>query len=124
LVKAGIAALVSLSILIFGADTVQARLGTVQHLVPDCVMKLLSDPPSRRTLGIGLLISVGIDLWTVLSGSACMLTALTLVYGEKNKRSFFHRQLATLALAAIMVPFGLVSLALIAVLPGVIDRWR
>jgi len=119
-ITAGIAVLISLSILIFGADIVQARLGTVQHLVPAYLMKLLSDPHSRKTLGIGLLISVGIDLWTVLSGSACMLTALTLVYGEKNKRSFFHRQLATFALAAIMVPFGLVSLALIAILPGVI----
>jgi membrane protein len=118
-IVAGMTVLVSLSILLFGAETVQARLGTVQ--VPDYVMKLLSDPHSRRTLRTGLLISVGIDLWTVFSGSACILTALTLVYGEKNKRSFLHSQLATLTLAAIMVPFGLVSLVLIAVLPGVID---
>lgn len=116
-----LAVLASLSLLIFNPLDVQRSVWPVEHLVPSYVMTLLSSPHSLQTLGIGLLVSVSVDLWTVLSGSSCMLAALGLIYGEKSKRSFINRQVAVVLLSAIMAPFVLVSLLLILVLPSVLD---
>lgn len=120
-IPAALAVLASLSLLIFDPGAVQRGIQPVQHVVPPYVLRLLSDPHSRTTLGIGLLVSLTIDLWSVLSGSSCMLTALSLVYGERRKRGFIDHQMAVLVLAAITVPFVLVSLILVIVLPAVID---
>lgn len=120
-IPATLAILASLSLLIFDPLDVQRTVRPVAHLVPPYVIRLLSSPHSRQTLGIGLLFSVTVDLWSVLSGGSCMLTALALVYGEKSKRGFISHQIAVLILAAIMAPFVLLSLLLILVLPSVLD---
>jgi membrane protein len=120
-IPATLAVLASASLLIFDPLDVRRSIYPVEHLVPPYVMRLLSDPHSRQTLGVGLLASVTIDLWSALAGSSCMLTALSVVYGEKGKRGFINRKVAVLVLAAIMAPFVLVSLLLILVLPSVID---
>ena len=120
-IPAGLAVLVSLSLLIFDASTVHRGVQLVERMVPPYVIRLLSDPHSRQTLGIGLLVSLAVDLWSVLSGSSCMLTALRVVYGERDKPSFVNRQVIAPVLAAITVPFASVSLALIVGLPAVMD---
>ena len=120
-IPATFAVLVSLGLLLFDPGALQRALQPVEHLIPSYVMRLLAAPHSRETLGIGLLVSLGIDLWTALSGSSGMLTALSLLSGSKTKPSFIHRQLAVLVLAAITVPFVLLALLLVVVLPVVID---
>ncbi|HWI25669.1 MAG TPA: YihY/virulence factor BrkB family protein [Stellaceae bacterium] len=120
-IPATLAILASLSLLIFDPLDVQRTVRPVAHLVPPYVIRLLSSPHSRQTLGIGLLFSVTVDLWSVLSGGSCMLTALGLVYGEKSKRGFINHQIAVLVLAAITAPFVLLSLLFILVLPSVLD---
>jgi len=121
-VPAALALFASLSLLLFDTSAVQRALRPVEPMVPYYVMQLLSDPHSRQTLGLGLLISLLIDVWSVLSGSSCMLTALTMVSGRTSKRSFLERHATILTLAAITVPFMLVSLILIGVLPAVRHR--
>ena len=115
------AVLTSLSLLIFDPVDVERAVQAVENVVPPYVIRLLSAPHSQQTLGIGLLITLIVDLWSVHSGSSCMLTALSLSFGNKSKRSFIGHQLAGLALAAITVPFMLVSLLLILVLPSVLE---
>jgi membrane protein len=120
-IPATLAVLASLSLLVFDPLDVQRSLRPVEHLAPPYVIRLLSAPHARQTLGIGLLVSVIIDLWSVLSGSSCMLTALSVVYGEKGKRGFINRQVAALMMATITAPFVFVSLLLILVLPSVLE---
>lgn len=120
-IPAGLAVLASLALLVFDTSVVHRFIQPVEQMVPPYVIRLLSDPHSRQTLGIGLVLTLAIDFWSVLSGSSCMLTALRLVYGERSKPSFINRQMIILVLAAITVPFALVSLALIVVLPAIID---
>jgi membrane protein len=120
-IPATLAVLASLSLLIFDPLDVQRSVRPVEHLVPSYVIKLLSSPHSRQALGIGLLVSVIVDLKSVLSGGSCMLTALGFAYGEKSKRGFINRLVAVLVLAAITVPFVLVSLLLILVLPSALE---
>src|SRR5215831_8309802 len=83
-VPATLAVLASLALLIFDPLDVQRSVRPVEHLAPSYVITLLSAPHSRQTLGMGLLVSIAIDLWSVRRGSSCMLTALSLVYGEKG----------------------------------------
>jgi membrane protein len=118
-IPATLAVLASLSLLIFDPLDVQRSVRPVAYLVPSYVIKLLSSPHSRQALGIGLLVSVIVDLKSVLSGGSCMLTALG--FGEKSKRGFINRLVAVLVLAAVTVPFVLVSLLLILVLPSVLE---
>jgi membrane protein len=120
-IPAALAVLTSVSLLIFGASAVQFGVRPIAHITPPYVMNLLSDPHSQRTLTTGLLVSLAIDVGSIYSGAACILTALKLVYGEGNKRSFIDHQMTVLALTAITVPFMLLSLALLLVLPAVID---
>lgn len=120
-IPAALGVLGSLALLIFDPESVQRAIRPVAHMVPAYVLTLLSDPHSRQVLGVGLLFSLAADVWAVLSGSACMLTALQLVHGDTSKRGFIDRQITLLVLAAIMVPFILLSLLLLAVLPAVID---
>jgi membrane protein len=119
-IPAALAVLASLSLLIWDSGTIQRGLQPLAHVIPSYAMKLLSDPHSRQTLGIGLLVTLIIDAWSALSGGACMLKALKLIHGEKSKPSFIHRQMAVLSLAAITIPFMLVSLVLLG-LPAIIE---
>jgi membrane protein len=120
-IPATLAVLASLSLLIVDPIDVQRSMQPVEHLAPPYVIRLLSAPHSRQTLGIGLLASVAIDLGSVLFGSSCMLTALSVVSGEKGKRGFINRQVAVLVMATITAPFVLVSLLLILALPSVLE---
>ena len=76
---------------------------------------------SSSALGIGLLVSVALALWSARSGTASLIAALNITYEEPEKRNFIWFQVIALALTAGIVLFMLVALALIAVLPAVID---
>jgi membrane protein len=119
-IPAALAVLASLSLLIWDSSTILRGLQPFAHVIPSYVMKLLADPHSRQTLGIGLLVTLAIDLWSALSGGACMLKALKLIHGERAKPSFIHRQVTVLLLAAVTIPFVLVSLVLLG-LPAIIE---
>lgn len=114
---AGLAVLVSLFLLFFDQDAIRRVVQAAGHVVPGYVTDLLSSPHSRQTLGIGLVVTLALDLKTVFSGSSCMLTAFKLIYGEKTKQGFIHRQMTILVLTAVSVPFTIASLVLIALLP-------
>lgn len=120
-IPAALGVLGSLALLIFDPESVQRTIRPVAYMMPAYVLTLLSEPHSHQVLGIGLLVSLTADFWAVLSGSACMLTALQLVHGDTSKRGFIDRQMTLLVLAAIVVPFILLSLLLIAVLPRITD---
>lgn len=119
-IPAALAVLASLSLLIFDPGTVLRGIQPLGQMVPPYIIRLLSDSHSRQTLSIGLVVSLIFDLGSVHSGSSCMLTALTLVDGKGMKRSFISRQLTVLVLAAVTVPFMLLSLILILALPELI----
>jgi len=120
-IPAALGVLGALALLMFDAESVQRAVRPVAHMVPPYVLRLLSDTHSRQALGIGLLVSLAADVWGILSGSACMLTALQLVHGDAGKPCFIDRQITLLVLAAIVVPFILLSLLLLVVLPAVIN---
>jgi membrane protein len=117
----GVAVLIPLCGLLLDPDVMQRLIQVLQGILPGEAVTLLSEPHTGQALGIGLLFGLAVDLWSVHSGGSCLLTAFELACGEKTNRSLFRHETIVLMLAATTMLFVLVSLTLIAVLPGVLE---
>jgi membrane protein len=119
-------ALVSLFGLVADPHTVQQQLAATAGVLPEEATKMISDQLTALTqnptkLGVGLVVSVGLALWTARSGTGMMMTALNVAYDEEEKRNFIWFNIHALALTAGMVLFGIAAIAFVAVLPAVLQ---
>lgn len=120
-------ALVSLYGLMFNPGDVERQIVAMQGVLPDETIRLISDQlrnissGSGSRLGTGFLISLLIALWSARSATASLIIALDITYGEQEKRSIIRFELTALGLTLAAAIFGVVALALIAVLPVIID---
>ena len=71
----------------------------------------------RQTLGIGLILSVVIALWSASAGISNLLTAINIAYDEEEKRGFVKKRLLSLGLTLGAIVFMVIVLGLVAVLP-------
>jgi membrane protein len=71
----------------------------------------------RSTLGIGLIVSVVIALWSASAGVSNLLTAINAAYDEEEKRGFVKKRLLSLGLTLGAIVFMVIVLGLVAVLP-------
>jgi membrane protein len=123
----GMSALISIYGLIADPTVIERQVAVLSEVLPQDVLRLLSDqlhslvaaPPG--TLGIGLIVSLALALWSATSGTGSLMLALTVAYEEKNTRGVFGFYLRAIALTIMIGIFGLVSLFLIAVVPAAID---
>jgi membrane protein len=120
-IPAAVVVLVSSYRLFVDPDVLEAQVDAMRHVLPDSVIDLLTEPHSSQTLEISLLIALAVDLWSIRTGSSCMLTAFDLASGERKKRSFFKQQVIVLMLAGSLLFVAVVSLALIVVLPVLLN---
>jgi membrane protein len=126
-IPSALTSLVSLYGLVFNPANVQRQIEGMEGVLPGESVKLISDQlqniatGSNSKLGIGLIVSLLIALWSARSGTSSMITALNISYGEPEKRSFIRFQAVALGLTAGVVLFAVVALALVAVLPAIID---
>ena len=88
--------------------------GQARQLITDQVTALAS---RRSTLGIGLIISVAIALWSASSGVSNLLTAINVAYDEEEKRGFVKKRLLSLGLTLGAIVFMVIMLGIVAVLP-------
>jgi membrane protein len=118
-------------ILIYGLVTdpavIERQVAALSDVLPGEALKLVSDQlhnlvaaPSGK-LGVGLLVSLALALWSATSGMGTLMQALTIAYEEKNDRGLIAFYVRALALTIAIGIFGLISLFLIAVVPAVID---
>jgi len=94
--------------------------GATIDLIGDEMHRLASQP--RATLGATFLVSLAISLWSANSGMKSIFDALNIVYHEKDRRGFFKLNAVSLMFTVIAMAGGLVVLALVAILPAMIDR--
>ena len=92
----------------------------VLKLLSDQLHSLVAAPPG--TLGISLIVSLALALWSATSGTGSLMLALTVAYEEKNTRGVIAFYLRAIVMTITIGIFGLVSLFLIAVVPAAIDR--
>jgi membrane protein len=122
-----ITALVSLYGLISDPADVQKQVQSMQGVMPAEAAKLISDQlttltsHSAQTLGLGFIISLLVALWSAQSGTSSIMRALDIAYGEEENRGLFRFYGTAFVLTLATVLFGLAALALIGILPAIID---
>ena len=123
----GMSALISIYGLAADPAVIERQLGELSGVLPSEALKLLSDqlhalvakPPAR--LGIGLIVSLGLALWSATSAASMLMQALTVAYEDRDDRSILGFYLRAIALTIGIAVFGVLTLFLIAVVPAVLD---
>jgi membrane protein len=77
---------------------------------------------SNDALGFGAVLALLIALWSASKGVKSLMTALNVVYDERETRGFFKLNLTALLLTFAILAVVPIALAAIAVLPALIDR--
>ncbi len=119
-----ISMLISVYGLLSDPATVLPQLGVLQDLLPPPAFKLIADrvqdlvgkPP--RTLGLSLLFSTAVTLWSSASGVKSLIGALNLAYEERERRSFLRYQALAFAMTLCAILGTAVGLGLLVALPA------
>jgi membrane protein len=116
--------------------TIEHHINALSGVLPSEALKLLADqlhtlvsaPPEK--LGIGLLVSVLLAVWSSTSGTVTLMQALTIAYEGHEERGLLRFYGLAVALTVGLVVFGLIVLLLIASVPEVLaylplpETWR
>jgi membrane protein len=123
-----IAAIVSIYGLVADPQTVEQQLAAISHLLPEEARGIIEEQLKRVTstasakLSLGAAFGLLLAIWSANKGTQALITALNIVYDEEEKRGFIKLNLISLALTIGMILFLIVGLALIAVLPVLLDN--
>lgn len=77
---------------------------------------------SSGSLGLGLIISLVLALWSASGGVGNVMTAVNLAYDEEETRGFVKRKLLALGLTLGAIVFVVVAVGMVAVAPAVLDN--
>lgn len=77
---------------------------------------------SSSSLGLGLMISLVLALWSASGGVGNVMTAVNLAYDEEETRGFVKRKLLALGLTLGAIVFVVVAIGMVAVAPAVLDN--
>jgi membrane protein len=118
----GLIAVVSIYGLFADPATIANQLNSLTTALPEEASKVITDQVSalssrRQTLGVGLILSVLIALWSASAGISNLLTAINVAYDEEEKRGFVKKRLMSLGLTLGAIVFMVIILGLVAVLP-------
>ena len=122
----GFTALVALYGLAFDPAEVQAQVQSVEGMIPPEAQHLIAQQltaivqASSSTLGIGFVISLALAMWSATYATSALMSALNVVYAEREKRNVLRFYGTALLMTAGGVVFAILSLLLIAVIPGVL----
>ena len=123
----GLAALISIYGLMLDPSQIEHQVGALSGVLPAETQQLLSDEvhqlvgSSHGVLGWAATAGLVIALWTASRGMSGTITALNIAYEEKERRGFFKFNLLALGLTVALVFGGLLVIALVAVLPAIIQ---
>jgi membrane protein len=107
----------------------------VQRQVDDLTAALPSDAASVLTtqlealtstssgsLGLGLMVTLVLALWSASGGVSNILSAINVAYDEEETRGFVKRKGLSLLLTFAAIVFVVVAITLVAVAPAVLDN--
>jgi membrane protein len=115
-------AVVSIYGLFADPSTIANQLASLTATLPDEARKVITDQVTalstrRQTLGISLVLSLLIALWSASAGTSNLLTAINVAYNEEEKRGFVKKRLLALGLTVAAIIFMVIILGLVAVSP-------
>jgi membrane protein len=120
-------ATISLYGLVASPETVARQIQSLSDQLPAEAQTLLSEQlnsivdNSGGALTLSLIISIAAALWSAAGGTGNLITAVNLAYDEVETRSFVKRKALALGLTLGAIIFVLLTIALIAVVPAVLD---
>jgi membrane protein len=120
----GLAALVSIYGLVFDAGQIERQMAALSGVLPAQTQELLSQQlhslveASGRTLGFAAVAGLLLALWSASRGMSGLITALNIAYEEKEGRGFFKLNLVAVGLTLGLLAGGMITIALVAVLPA------
>ncbi|MFN2329987.1 MAG: YihY/virulence factor BrkB family protein [Chromatocurvus sp.] len=122
----GIAALISVYGLVSDPHQIREQFSTLQDVIPADAYALLSrqmqDVASRSdgALGVGLIGAILLAMWSATRSTTSLITALNIVYKERERRSFLHLKALSYGLTVFLVLLAVVAISLIVALPVVL----
>jgi len=108
-------------------ETVAAQVRDLSAALPEQARPILLDQlqsvasASGGALGLGLVVSIVAALWSASSGTGNLLKAINIAYDEDETRGFLKVRGIALALTLGAIVFVLLTLALVAVVPVVLN---
>jgi membrane protein len=120
-------ATISLYGLVASPETVARQIQSLSDQLPAEAQTLLSEQlnnivdNSGGALTVSLIISIAAALWSAAGGTGNLITAVNLAYDEVETRGFVKRKLLALGLTLGAIVFVLLTIALIAVVPAVLE---
>jgi membrane protein len=120
-------ATISLYGLVASPETVARQIQSLSDQLPAEAQTLIADQLTAITensggaLTVSFIISILAALWSAAGGTGNLITAVNLAYDEVETRSFIKRKALALGLTFGAIIFVLLTIALIAVVPRVLD---
>jgi membrane protein len=120
-------ATISLYGLVASPETVSRQIQSLSDQLPREAQTLLSQQLTNITensggaLTVSLIISILAALWSASGGTGNLITAVNLAYDEVETRGFVKRKALAFGLTLGAIVFVLITIALIAVVPVVLD---
>jgi membrane protein len=123
-----LAAFVSLYGLIASPDTVIKHLSALTTVMPADGYELIQEQALKLTaqggskLGLSLIISLALSIWSANAGMKAMFDALNVAYGEDEKRGFVKLNLMSLAFTAGVLLFAVLGGFAVIAIPLLLER--
>jgi membrane protein len=120
-------ALVSLYGLVASPETVAQQVENISAQLPQDAANLIAEQlkaiveNDSGSLTIGLVVSILAALWSASGGMSNLITAVNIAYDEVETRNFIKLKALSLLLTLGAIVFVLVTFALVAVVPVVLD---
>jgi membrane protein len=108
-------------------ETVSRQVGALAAALPAETQPLVAGllnsltAPGGGALGIGLVVSLLGALWSASGGTSNLMSAVNIAYDEEETRGFVKVRAIALALTLGAIVFVLIAVALVAVVPVVLD---
>ena len=107
----------------FDPVTVEPQLQLLKSLLPGPgvalidarIRQLVSHPPGQLT--IGLLISLGVTLWSAMTGTKSVLSAVNMAYGQTEQRGLLRYQLVAFTITMCALVGAALAVAILVFLP-------
>lgn len=124
----GIAAMVSIVGLVADPADVEAWIGAASAVLPPDALALIREQvhtivstPAEK-LGLSLVISIALALWSATAGVKALMTALNIAYEERERRGFIKYYATAISLTLGAIVFAFLALALVAAFPPLLKE--
>ncbi len=118
-----LAAMLSIYGLVSDPATVETQIRSIGRVLPEQARSVIADQlqmlvsSSSNALSLSAVVGIVLALWSANKATKGLFEALTIVYGERETRSFLVLNAESMLMTAVLVGFSLVLIAMITVLP-------